>query len=84
MVPKKEYSYRKFEGYSEIDTIFVLEEHRKKGAGSKLIKKFFEWSKEMKAQRAKVNASIQNTKAINFYKQNGFKEYTLCLEKEIK
>ncbi|MEI7961362.1 MAG: GNAT family N-acetyltransferase [archaeon] len=79
--PKTKYSYRKINKYGEINSMFVEEKYRNKDIGSKLVKEFFDWCKLQKVDKIKVEATALNTKAIEFYKNSGFKEYTIWLEK---
>ena len=63
--------------------MFVLEENRSKGVGSKLLDEFFKWCKSKKVNRVKVVISSDNFQSINFHKKNGFFDYNLILEKNI-
>lgn len=74
------YTYRIIPRYAELDNMFVAEKFRSKGIGEKLVKEFLGWCKEKKADCISVNASIQNEKAIKFYRSLGFKDYNLTLE----
>lgn len=65
---------------SELDNILVLEEYRSLGAGGKLVQAFLDWSREKKAGRAIVEAFGQNSRAIAFYKKNGFGDYQTKLK----
>lgn len=80
---KKASAYRKIKRLAEIDNMFVLPEFRGQGTGSLLCEKFVNWAKKKGVDRIKVVASVNNEKAINFYKENKFKEYDLALEREI-
>ena len=75
--------YRTVSKFAELENMIVLEKYRSKGVGKKLIDKFVEWCMSHKLNRIKVYASAQNLKAINFYKREGFNEYSIILEKEI-
>jgi len=63
--------------------MFILPEHRKKGIGNLLCKRFFGWAKDKGVRSAKVVASVQNDGAIFCYKKNGFIDYNLTLEKDL-
>lgn len=76
----KDYSYRKPSRMAELGSMFVLEEHRSKGVGEKLVSMFLEWCKENGYEHIKVESTAQNEKAITFYRKMGFKDYTLILE----
>lgn len=76
----KDFGYRKSK-YVEVENIGVSPEHRSQGIGEKLIEKASEWAKEQGAQRLYVEAFWGNTKAIKYYKNNGFVEIGIELEK---
>ncbi|NMB57204.1 GNAT family N-acetyltransferase [Candidatus Beckwithbacteria bacterium] len=75
--------HRKCGGIAEIENIFVLSEYRGKNVGSNLIKEFEVWAKSKKVKLLKVVPLFKNTKAQNFYHQNGFEEHELVLEKKL-
>lgn len=64
---------------AEIDNMFVDNDYRGKNIGSMLIDKFKEYCIDKGITTFKVNASAPNTKAIEFYKKNGFKEHDITL-----
>lgn len=74
--------YRKLSKIGVLGSIFVLEEYRKKGVGTKLHNSFISWCNKKRVDRIRVVASAKNFKAINFYKKNKFKEYNVILETE--
>jgi GNAT superfamily N-acetyltransferase len=81
----KESEYRKaMPIMAELESFFVLEKYRNAGVGSRLFKAFCEWCKSKNVGRLRVQASANNIKAIEFYKKNGFNEYDLILETDIK
>lgn len=67
---------------AEIDNMFVLEEYRKYGIGSKLINKFKEYCLQNRIEEIKVTASAKNINAIHFYKKNGFDEFEITLKQK--
>jgi ribosomal protein S18 acetylase RimI-like enzyme len=75
--------YRNMPITAELNNTFVLDEFRSMGVGTSLYKKFIEWCKEKKVKRTRVQASAQNIRAIKFYRQKGFNDYTLILETDI-
>ena len=75
--------YRKPNRIGEGETIFIEEEHRSNGIGTKFLKLFEEWCKDKKLNRMRLVASSRNIKAINGYKKGGFEEYDVMLEKLI-
>lgn len=69
---------------AEVDNMFVLEEYRKYGIGTKLIGEFKEYCLQNKIEELKVTASAKNINAISFYKKNGFNEFETTLKQEVK
>jgi GNAT superfamily N-acetyltransferase len=69
---------------AELENIFVKAEYRSKGIGKKLMDKFINWAKELKADKVAVNVFALNDKAIGFYKREGFDPQDLTLEKYLK
>ena len=76
-------SYRNVSKMIELEDMYVLNEFRSKGIGTKLYKQFLAWAKKKGAKRLRVTASTKNKRAIEFYKKNGFKDYDTTLEKDI-
>lgn len=76
----KDFGYRK-STYVEVENIGVTPEFRSQGIGNQLMDAAGTWAKEQKAQRLYVEAFWNNKKAINYYKQNGFTEIGIELEK---
>lgn len=75
------YSY--YEGLTaEVDNMYILEDYRKFGIGSKLMRSFFDWAIGSGAKRALVTASIANTNTIKFYEKHGFKALNITLRKD--
>jgi GNAT superfamily N-acetyltransferase len=76
------YSY--YDGLTaELDNMFIEEEYRKLGIGSKLINAFTEWCKKQSAKRIFVTATIGNDNTIEFYKKHGFKDLNITLRKKL-
>ena len=76
--------YRKKMKIAELENTFVLKDFRGQGVGWDLMNTFLKWAKLKKANRIRVEASAQNSLAINFYKRNKFKEHNLVLEADLK
>ena len=75
------YSY--YEGITaEVDNMFILENYRKFGIGSKLMNSFFDWTKTQNVKRVLVTASIGNENTIKFYEKHGFEKLNVTLRKE--
>lgn len=68
---------------AEIDNMFVLEEYRKYGIGTKLINTFKEYCLKNKIEELKVTASAKKANAIKFYMKNGFNEFEITLKQKI-
>lgn len=80
---KKDFGYRKSK-YVEIENMGVDPKYRSQGIGTKLIDAASKWAKRAGATKLWVSAYSQNTKALNFYKKNGFYETGVELDKKIK
>lgn len=62
-----------YEGLTaELNNMFVKEEYRKFGIGTKLVNSFLDWCKQNNAKRVFVTASAGNENTIKFYQKNGF------------
>ncbi|HLD54690.1 MAG TPA: GNAT family N-acetyltransferase [Candidatus Nanoarchaeia archaeon] len=75
--------YRNLSKIAEAEEMFILEDYRSMKIGKKLLQEFAKWCKSKKVERIKVVAYAQNSKAIEFYRREGFKDYDFVLEKEI-
>jgi GNAT superfamily N-acetyltransferase len=75
--------YRKVPKTAEIGNMFVLEEFRSTGTGTKLYEEFRKWCKERGVGLVKVEAHAKNSRAVDFYRKMGLKDYTLILEGRI-
>lgn len=69
---------------AEVDNMFILEEYRKYGVGSRLINEFKKYCISNNIEELKVTASAKNINAIEFYKKNGLKEFEITLKQRIK
>lgn len=68
---------------AELDNMFVLEQYRKYGIGTKLINTFKEYCLKNKIEELKVTVSAKNKNAIGFYMKNGFNEFEITLKQKI-
>lgn len=75
-------SYRKSR-YLEIENFGVNPGYRSQGIGSLLMKKCLTWAKSHGFQKVYVNAYFSNDRALAFYKNNGFGEIDVSLEREL-
>lgn len=75
-------TYSFYEGVTcELENIFVREEYRKCGLGTKMVNSFFEWCKEKHAKRCFVTAMSVNKNALEFYEDKGFENSTITFKK---
>ena len=68
---------------AEIDNMFILEEYRDQGIGTKLINEFREYCLKFGIQEIKVGANAKNINAINFYRKNGFDDFEIILKTQL-
>lgn len=78
----KDFGWRKSK-YLEIENMGVIPQYRSRGIGSQLIQKCLEWAKKKGFEKIYVNSYFANSKAIYFYKSNGFSEIDLSLERKV-
>lgn len=64
--------------------MFILEDYRKYGIGSKLMNEFKSYCIQNGIEELKVTASAKNNNALKFYKKNGFDEFEITLKQELK
>lgn len=79
----KQASHRIVPKFADMENMYVLEEYRSKGVGQMLYGSFLKWCKENGVGRIKAVASFTNTRAIEFYRKNGFQDFELILEQDI-
>ncbi|MCM3236258.1 GNAT family N-acetyltransferase [Heyndrickxia oleronia] len=63
-----------------IKSLCVIETHRKKGIGKKLIKYIFDFGKSLKVDSIELGVSEENTSAIEFYRSIGMKTKSRKME----
>lgn len=68
---------------AEVENLFILEDYRKYGIGSKLLAEFKQYCLENNIEEIKVTASAKNLDAIKFYNKNGFNEFEITLKQDI-
>lgn len=69
---------------AEVDNMFILEEYRKYGIGSKLMNEFKQYCIQNNIEELKVTASAKNSNAIRFYRKNGFEDFEITLKQDLK
>jgi ribosomal protein S18 acetylase RimI-like enzyme len=75
--------YRNLPVCAELESMYILDDYRSNGIGSKLYAEFLAWCKSKNVSKIVVEASAGNKLGIDFYKKNGFNEYSLILESDI-
>ena len=68
---------------AEVDNMFILEEYRKYGIGTKLVNQFKAYCLQNGVEELKVTASFKNISAIDFYKKNGFQEFEITFKQSL-
>ena len=64
-----------------IESLYIEEEYRRQGIGTRLIKEQLKWFEEKGCKRIKVSTIYGNTTAIEFYKKFDFLPRAIILEK---
>ncbi len=66
-----------------LDEIFIEKEYRRQKIGREMLAEFQKWAKRQGANKLRVSASTKNNAALQAYKNFGFSDFTLKLEKDI-
>jgi len=69
---------------AKLENIIVIEGFRNKKIGSRLAKEFFKWCQSKNIRNILVTTFAKNSAALNFYKNLGFKNLEVILEKKIR
>lgn len=69
---------------SKLEAVYVIDEFRKKGVATSLIKEFKLWSLKNNVKYIEVQVLNDNTNAINLYNENGFKKFKSTLRTQIE
>ncbi|MFH1978938.1 MAG: GNAT family N-acetyltransferase [Patescibacteria group bacterium] len=72
-----------FKKIGEIDTIFIKEDHRKKGIGNKLIKELLKWFKEKNIKHVEADVDMRNENGVKAWGKFGFSGYRMKLRKKL-
>lgn len=75
--------YRIETKFGVLADMFVLEEHRSKKIGAKLVNEFKKWAKSKGAKIMRVESYSANKKALKFYKRHGFEDSSVILERKV-
>lgn len=68
---------------AELESMYVREEHRGRGAGARLVGEFIGWSRGEGVGLVSVTAHAANERAIRFYERSGFRSLSLSLEMDL-
>ena len=66
-----------------VDDIFILKNFRKKNIGRLLMREFTKILKHRKIKKCRLEVDLKNKKALELYKQLGFKVNKYVMEKKI-
>ena len=73
----------KFAKKGYISNLYIKKGHRKKGVGKKLLNISLKWLKQNNVKYISLEIHLENKNALKFYRNLGFKDYTLKLAKKI-
>lgn len=76
-------AYRNSSIIAEVENMYILEPSRNLGVGKMLMNEFETWAKSKNANRLRVVATVHNVSGIKFYRNNGFEDLDLTLEKTL-
>lgn len=71
------------ESLAEIDNMFINQNYRRYGVGSKLVETFKQACRQHNIKELKVTASAKNNNALNFYRKNGFNDFEITLKQKL-
>ena len=66
-----------------ISNLYVQKSHRNQGIGKNLFNTSIKWLKKNKVKYISLEIHLENKKALKFYRDLGFRDYTLKLAKKI-
>lgn len=85
MVLKKDkQDARKMRHYTKVSDLYIKEQHRNQGNGSKFLQKAEKWAEKQGCSHLKVSTEWKNTEAREFYKENDYAEKQVEYAKIIK
>ena len=73
----------KFTRKGYVSNLYVKKNYRNNGIGKKLLNISLKWLKENKVKYISLEIHLENKNALKFYRNLGFKDYTLKLAKKI-
>jgi GNAT superfamily N-acetyltransferase len=68
---------------ADLESVFVVAEHRGGGAGEALVRAFLGWARVKGAELAQVTAYSGNVRAQAFYERIGFHPHTVTFEMRV-
>ncbi len=75
--------YRTLPKTGELASFYIMKKYQGEKIGTKMYKEFVKWFKKKGVKLIKVEASTGNFEGLGFYKRQGFKDYSVILEKGI-
>ena len=72
----------KFARKGYVSNLYVKKNYRNRGIGKKLLHTSLKWLKENNIKYISLEIHLDNKKALKFYRDLGFKDYTLKLAKK--
>ena len=73
----------KFARKGYVSNLYIKKSYRNKGIGKKLLNISLKWLKQNKVKYISLEIHLENKKALKFYRNLGFNDYTLKLAKRI-
>jgi len=73
----------KFTRKGYVSNLYIKKNYRYKGIGKKLLNISLKWLKENNVKYISLEIHLKNKNALKFYRDLGFKDYTLKLAKKI-
>lgn len=67
-----------------IENVGVIPEFQNQGIGKLLVENFFAWTKKQGAFQVQVVCFAKNSQALDWYKQLGFEQSDIVMQKEVK
>ena len=77
-------SWREQTKVAELDGLYLSEDIRNQGWGSKLIDRFKQFARDNNAKALKVMTNYNNSIARSFYEKNGFQEHATWYEQPLE
>ena len=74
LLKQGEHPSREYSNYTKIVNLFIREDHRNQGHGSKVIEKIKQIARGQGSDHLKVASEWDNNGAISFYRENEFEE----------